>query len=228
MAASARIRAITFDVGGTLIEPYPSVGHIYAQVAAGNGYPDISPVKLNGRFAAACKARPKFQHSRAAWAELVDEVFCGMTLRKPSRTFFDELYDCFSQPKSWSLFKDVVPTLTALSSQKLKLAVISNWDERLRPLLRRLDLDRWFEVIVVSAEADCAKPDAAIFHRAAERLRLSPNAILHVGDDSDHDVHGAHAAGFNALLLRRSGKRRSRGVITCLDQLSSVCSRPLR
>ena len=28
------IKAITFDVGGTLIEPWPSVGHAYAGVAA--------------------------------------------------------------------------------------------------------------------------------------------------------------------------------------------------
>lgn len=222
MPASARIRAITFDVGGTLIEPYPSVGHIYAQVAAGNGCPDLSPVELSRRFAAAWKARPDFQHSRAAWAELVDEVLCGMTVRKPSRIFFDELYDCFSQPKSWRLFEDVVPTLTALSNQQLKLAVISNWDERLPPLLRRLDLEHWFEVIVVSGESGCAKPDPAIFRRAAERLGLSPREILHIGDDIAHDLQGANAAGFNALLLRRAGKRRSPGVINSLDQLPLV------
>ena len=224
MPASAPIRAITFDVGGTLIEPCPSVGHIYAQVAADNACPDISPVKLNRRFAAAWKARPYFQHSRAAWAELVDDVFRELVVCKPSRTFFDELYDRFSQPKSWRVFEDVVPTLAALSSQQLKLAVISNWDERLRPLLRRLDLEHWFEVIIISAEANCAKPDAAIFRHGAECLRLAPNAILHVGDDVEHDMHGARTAGFSALLLRRSAKRRSPAVITSLDQVSVACA----
>jgi len=31
------IRAISFDVGGTLIRPWPSVGHVYAEVAAQQG-----------------------------------------------------------------------------------------------------------------------------------------------------------------------------------------------
>ena len=212
-------------MGGTLIKPWPSVGHIYAQVAAENGCPRISPVKLNRHFAAAWRARPDFRHTRAAWAELVDEVFCGMTVRKPSRTFFSALYDYFSQPTSWLVFEDVIPALTALSRQQLKLAVISNWDERLRPLLRRLDLERWFEVVIVSSEVGWAKPDTAIFRCAAERLRLPAREILHIGDDMAHDVQGAKAAGFNALLLRRSGKRCSPAVITSLDQLAWVCGR---
>src|SRR5262249_44700851 len=49
------VRAITFDVGGTLIQPWPSVGHIYAEVAAHHGRRDISVEALNRQFAAAWK-----------------------------------------------------------------------------------------------------------------------------------------------------------------------------
>ncbi len=43
MKAEARIRTVTFDVGGTLIRPWPSVGHVYAETAAGHGVKRISP-----------------------------------------------------------------------------------------------------------------------------------------------------------------------------------------
>jgi putative hydrolase of the HAD superfamily len=214
------IRAVTFDVGGTLIEPWPSVGHIYAAVAARNDYPGLSPHDLNRRFAAAWRDRPDFQHSRLAWADLVDATFRGLTARPPSSTFFPELYDRFSEPDAWHVFGDVFTTLKSLAARKVKLAVISNWDERLEPLLRRLKLARWFDAIVVSCHAGRAKPHLGIFRQAASALRLPPAAILHVGDSPGHDVQGARAAGFSALLLRRNVKRSSSGVIHSLTELS--------
>ena len=43
------VEAITLDVGGTLIEPWPSVGHIYAEVAARHGV-QAEPEELTRRF----------------------------------------------------------------------------------------------------------------------------------------------------------------------------------
>ena len=60
MTTSATMRAVCFDVGGTLIEPWPSVGHVYAEVAVQFGITDIAPDALNMQFAAAWKARCGF------------------------------------------------------------------------------------------------------------------------------------------------------------------------
>ena len=75
--------------------------------------------------------------------------------------------------------------------------VISNWDDRLRPLLKSLELAHWFEVIHVSAEIGAHKPDARIFQTAAESLGTPPARILHVGDGEREDHQGALVAGFN-------------------------------
>lgn len=166
------IRAVTFDVGGTLIKVWPSVGHVYAEVAARHGVEGISVRQLDQRFADA-----------------------------------------------WHVFEDVVPTLEALSARGLRLGVISNWDERLRPLLERLRLAKHFEVIVVSREAGCSKPSGAIFKRAARKLELPTEAILHVGDDRSMDVRGARAAGLSALLLKRGAREGKTGQITSLAGL---------
>jgi putative hydrolase of the HAD superfamily len=52
----------------------------------------------------------------------------------------------------------------------------------------------FFTAIVSSAEAGAAKPDPEVFHLALERLGVSADRALHVGD-GDVDRDGAAAAG---------------------------------
>ena len=213
------IQAVTFDVGGTLIEVSPSVGHIYAEVAGRHGVTGLSASLLNRRFAAAWRAAGAFDHSRRGWARLVNATFRGLTARPPSQTFFAELYARFASPDAWRIFPDVLPTLHALAARGLKLGVISNWDERLRPLLKRLKLADYFEVVVVSREVRASKPVRAIFQHAVRRLGLPPGAVLHVGDDLSMDVRGARAAGLSALLLKRGAAAPRAGQIHSLREL---------
>ena len=204
------IQAVTFDVGGTLIELWPSVGHVYAEVAARHGVKGLSAGLLDRRFAAAWRAAKSFSHSRSDWAALVDATFRGLTDRPPSQTFFAELYARFAAPDAWRIYEDVVPTLEALAARGLKLGVISNWDERLRPLWSRLKLAGYFEAIVVSREVGSAKPARGIFEHAVRKLGLPPGAILHVGDSLAMDVRGARAAGLRpCCCAATAGARRT-------------------
>lgn len=221
-AVPPSIQAVTFDAGGTLIEPWPSVGHVYAEVAARHGVKGLSAALLNRRFAAAWRGATRFSYSRSDWAELVDTVFEGLADQPPSRTFFRELYDRFAEADAWRVFEDVAPTLEALAGRGLKLGVVSNWDRRLRPLLERLDLARHFAAIVVSREVGCSKPSPAIFAHAARKLRLPPEAILHVGDDRSVDLRGARKAGLSALLLDRKAKARRARQIKSLRELCGL------
>ena len=204
MRAEFAIRAVTFDVGGTLIRPWPSVGHVYAEVASQNGL-QISPELLNRQFAKAWKGFKGFNHTKADWGRMVDLTFEDLAQTPPSRSFFDQLYSRFSTPEVWHIYPDVHPALELLRNRGLRLAVVSNWDERLRPLLHSLELDRYFEEIVISCEVGVPKPSAVIFSRKAEVLRLNPGEILHVGDDPLADAEGAQAAGFKTVFLDRAG-----------------------
>ncbi|MCL4179187.1 MAG: HAD-IA family hydrolase [Verrucomicrobia bacterium] len=196
------IQAVTFDVGGTLIDPHPSVGHVYAEIAASFGGPTLDPHLLNHRFRAAWKAFPRQLHSAGDWAELVDQVFDDLVHPAPSRSFFPRLYERFADPDAWKIHADVLPTLEALRRDGIRIAVLSNWDDRLRPLLQRLELARFFDPIIVSCEVGAAKPDPAIFRFAASALELPPGLILHVGDDPILDLAAGHA-GLQAVLIDR-------------------------
>jgi putative hydrolase of the HAD superfamily len=197
------IQAVTFDVGGTLIEPWPSVGHVYAEVAAGFAMTGIDPVDLNRQFVQAWKHRQPFDYSHAAWRQIVNQTFMAITGEEPSAEFFGKLYEHFGKAAAWRIFDDVVPTLEVLRRLGFRLGIISNWDERLRPLLQSLQLERHFEIVVISHEVRHTKPAREPFQRATEQFGLPPAAILHVGDSRDADVAGARQAGMSAILLDR-------------------------
>lgn len=216
-----QIKGMTFDVGGTLIEPWPSVGAVYAEVAARHGLKTFSPEQLNARFKAAWKSRKSFEYSRQDWAALVDEVFDIPRSNSPSINFFPELYDRFGEPNAWRIFDDVLPALDALRTHRIRLAVISNWDERLRGLLRKLQLDSYFETLTISREVGFPKPSPVIFRHAAAALDLWPDSILHVGDSFELDVQGAKDAGFHALQIHRTTDKTHPGIIHSLVELAS-------
>jgi putative hydrolase of the HAD superfamily len=216
------IQAITFDVGGTLIQPHPSVGHVYAEIAERRTGQAFQPERLNRRFAAAWKARGDFQYTRPDWERLVDGLFEGMTDQPPSRTFFAELYDYFTEAAAWSIPGDVLPVLEELTMRGYRLAVVSNWDERLRPLLRNLKLDGFFGTIVVSCEVAFTKPSPVMFEVATHKLGVNSSELLHVGDSAVEDFEGARAAGLNSLLLDRDGAFEEHRRIASLDQLCAL------
>lgn len=197
------IRAVTFDVGGTLIAPFPSVGHVYADVAAAHGVNGLDAADLDRRFARAWKRHRPESYAKSEWATLVDATFDGLTPEPPSRTFFEDLYDRFTGTDCWRVFDDVLPTLIALRTRGFKLGLVSNWDERLRPLLVALELAPCFDACLISCEVRSAKPDGMIFAAAAEALDLKAREILHVGDSDREDAGGALMAGMQSLLIDR-------------------------
>lgn len=223
-AGRRAVKAVTFDVGGTLIEPWPSVGHLYAEAAQAILGARLEPALLNERFVAAWQTAHRlpggFNYATTEWAEVVRNTFAGLTPQAGEPELFHALWTRFTEPEAWHVFPDVLPCLETLAAAGIRLAVLSNWDGRLGPLLERLDLARHFEVIVVSAEVGAHKPSAEIFAHTAGRLGLPPEALLHVGDSAREDVEGARAGGWSSLLLRRGS--------VADDSISSLTELPRR
>jgi putative hydrolase of the HAD superfamily len=93
---------------------------------------------------------------------------------------------------------DVVRLMERLRG-RYRVGMISNATLKLEDELREHHrIDHLFDVIVNSARVGVAKPDARIFHVAAERVGAEPGACLHI-DDLPHNVAGARAAGFQAV-----------------------------
>ena len=95
--------------------------------------------------------------------------------------------------------------------ERFKLALISNYDHPpvLRSYLGELGLDRFFDTIVVSAEAGVEKPNPAIFDIALRSEGLKAEEAVFVGDMA-LDVDGARAAGLHPILIRRDDRNLDR------------------
>jgi putative hydrolase of the HAD superfamily len=193
---------------------------VYADVAARFGV-RAEPAELNRRFRYAWGTRQHFDHSRAAWFELVRQTFARH--RRLPEEFFPAVYERFAEPEAWRVFDDVEPILETLAGRGMRLAVVSNWDERLEPLLRALRLHSRFEALAVSCTVGITKPAPAIFHHALGQLGVSPAAAMHVGDRACEDAEGARAAGMSAVLVHRDrGSVPPDGAIRSLGDLSAL------
>ena len=98
-------------------------------------------------------------------------------------------------------YADTLPALAAMAA-RLPLVSISNGTAE----LDRIGLDGHFRFSVSACDLGVAKPDAAIFLHACERLGIEPRNVLHVGDDPQDDIIGAHAAGMRAAWINRNGE----------------------
>ena len=179
------------------------MGAVYAAVAREWGI-DCSADHLTARFIATWNDRSGFRYSREEWAEVVRSSFTGVA--EVSEELFDAIYQRFGEARAWLIYDDAIPTLQQLEQRGLKLAVISNWDDRLEPLLSELGLASYFDQILVSSKVGSQKPETRIFYAAAELLEVEADRILHVGDSLREDVEGARSAGFRAMRVRRNGK----------------------
>ena len=198
------------------------MGHVYAEVAARHGHQQLSPGVLNQNFKTAWQRFEHFRHTTDDWSALVDATFAGLIEPLPSRTFFPELYHRFCEPDAWHVFDDVRPTLDALKSRGLALGIISNWDDRLRPLLRRLKLDSYFDAVIVSCEVGAQKPAPRIFEAACQAIHSTAATSLHVGDSREMDYRGARKAGLQARWLRRGAQTRRPESILSLGELDKL------
>lgn len=89
------------------------------------------------------------------------------------RQIADKMYTDFAGPQNWSVYPDVVPTLHALRQKGLVLGVISNFDERLKPILNSLKLADLFDFVLGSYEAGFCKPDPRlVLGRFGDRVQL--------------------------------------------------------
>ena len=119
--------------------------------------------------------------------------------------YFLEAYEGFGRGKAWRVPRDVKPCLEALQGMRIRMAVISNFDERLTPLLRELGLAEYFEVMVASGPLGVHKPSVEIFHHVCRQLGVRPEEAWHVGDRLEEDMKGARAAGMGGILIDRVG-----------------------
>lgn len=205
-------KAIFFDAMGTLFFLTHSVGHHYALVGKELGL-NLDAEKLDRAFVDAWNSMParesiegpRENDDKDWWRALVEKVLDQLApkLSELDRdNFFEIAYEHFAEAGVWESYPEVVDVLEKLRP-RFRLAVVSNFDGRLRIILERLGISKFFSRVFVSSEVGADKPDPEIFRRALKMMKLAPNKVLHVGDDPERDWNAATAAGLRVFKLKR-------------------------
>lgn len=245
-----RFRWIAFDAVGTLIYPDPPVSRVYFEAARRHGS-RLSLEDVSQRFprvfreserldSLAFRAHPVLhanvpaissdgasERDRWRWivAQIVDDV-------PDTEACFEELFTHFARCSAWRCFDDVAPALSALRAAGHRLAIASNFDERLHALCDGIDALLPIECRVISSEVRERKPNAGFYRALLAAAGCTANELLMVGDDVENDIRGARDAGLAALLIdRRSparpGQLASLHELLSLESVQTVPSNPL-
>jgi putative hydrolase of the HAD superfamily len=206
------VRAIFFDAVGTLFHLTKTVGDHYALVGKEVGL-RLDADKLDRAFFSAWGKMParaaidgqREDDDKGWWRALVDLVLddAAPDLSEFDRdNFFEVAYEHFAEAGVWEIYPEVVEVLEKLRP-RFQLAVVSNFDGRLRFILEQLGISKYFPHVFVSSELGADKPDPEIFRRALQFISLPPDEVLHVGDDPERDWKSASAAGLAIFQLDR-------------------------
>lgn len=193
---------ISFDAAGTLIQPFPSVGVIYAEVLRDYGIHAV-PLEIEKKFRAAFKrvrSQPGTLLDQAAWKTIVEYTIQPWASHHLDAVF-ESLWQTFARPERWSIMPGVVPLLQHLQAKGYPLIVLSNNDQRLHSVMNGLELSQYFHRIFISVAIGYEKPDIRLFQHVTRALNISPHSILHVGDNIEEDHQGALNAGWQSYCI---------------------------
>lgn len=203
--AGFRYDRVVFDVGGTLTGFYQDAPFRDFLAQANLSALEEDARRFHRRLIANILAERDHAQGKGANQEELDNWWRGVFARTwPDRDdLAEEMLRWMLAGRFDRVFPDVMPALEALQAMGMPMAVISNFGTHLRDLLARLDLLRFFDRVVVSAEVGIAKPDPRIFDLLVEKVELPRQRLLYVGDHIGDDIEGARGAGLDAVLIDR-------------------------
>ena len=197
------IRAITLDLDDTLW-PFAPVGARVEQVQhdwllahcprTAARFPIVAMRELREQLNA---GHPQLAHDFSAMRKLT--LARAMQLSGDDPLHAEAAFEAFfAERNRVECYPDAAPALQRLAAC-VPLAALSNGNAD----LRRIGLDMYFRFQLGASEHGKPKPSPCIFHAACARFELSPHEVLHVGDDIELDVVGAHRAGLRSCWINR-------------------------
>ena len=96
--------------------------------------------------------------------------------------------------------------LTELKKKGYKLGIITNTvtsrEEHVRTALRKIDVEKYFNVMITSVDVGHEKPDERIFMTALRKLKVKPKDAVMVGNRISADIVGGNRMGMKTILFK--------------------------
>lgn len=181
------LRALLFDLDGTLVDTAPELAEALNRTLAALGRPPADAARVRGWIGDGARAllgkalgAPADEH---AWALFAAEyaAACGTNS---------------------ALYPGVRPMLERLAARGLRLAVLTNKEGRFaHQVLARHDITAHFDLLVAGDTLAVKKPHPGVVRHALDALGVDADEAALVGD-SPTDVRTARAAGLRAWIVR--------------------------
>ncbi len=182
------VRAVLFDLDGTLIDSAPDLGAAVDKLRTDRGLPSL-PMEM-------------YRPMTGAGARGMLAVAFGITPEHPEfaglrEEFFANYERCIDERSK--LFAGVPELVAALARQSLKWGVVTNKVTRFTSLIaQRVALFREAGAIVSGDSTPYSKPHPAPLLAAAEQLGIEPRECIYVGDD-ERDIQAGRAAAMGTV-----------------------------
>lgn len=237
MNSNHTIKAIFFDLDGTLRHSIPAGGDVFSDYVVSLGQ------RINEE---GCLRAMRWEH--LYWANSVDLrddllahsgetenfwieysrrrlVALGLSpsmakeLAPQVSAHMGEMY----KPES-IVPEDVRRTLPELKQAGYLMAVISNRSQPYHDVLASHNLNGFFHFSLAAGEVNIYKPDPGVFKHALDRANVTAQETVYVGDNYFADIVGARRAGLQPVLYDPSGVFPEADCITIwsFDELQSV------
>lgn len=201
------LRAISFDIGDTLVYDVPSVEDRVWSAAQTCGITFDRDRLTAGLRQAETLALAEYLVGRPPETPEVQQGMLREILTHtggaiPPDDVLAALGAAFlAVPFQRVLHSRALELLATLRSRGFVIGIVSDWEDTLEDMLREMGVMDYADGIAVSAIVGVTKPDPKLFRSVLADLGVSASECLHVGDYLELDVHGAHAAGMSSLLF---------------------------
>ena len=181
------VRAVMFDLDGTLVHTAPEIGAAINRMLAELGAAALSLEQIERFIGEGAQTLVK----RCIEAGTHDEADAAL-FDQAHALFFKHYADNVTESKP---YEGVIETLSALQAKGLRLACVTNKPERFTmPLLDKTGLLDFFEAVVSGDTLPKKKPDPIQLQYICAKFNVLEAEAMLVGD-SLTDVKAAHAAG---------------------------------
>lgn len=192
------IHAVLFDLDGTLLDRDTSLKYFISD-QYDRLHKQLSHIKKETYIARFIE----LDHHGYVWKDkvyqqLIDE-FAITSLA------WQELLDDYLKefPRHCVAFPHVMDMLDQLKREKMSLGIITNgFGQFQTDNIKALEIEKYFDVILVSEWEGIKKPDSKIFMKALAQLNREADETIFIGDHPENDIQAAQRIGMKTIWKR--------------------------
>ncbi len=207
------IKAVFFDIYGTIADFYPPKEDIQLRVAAKfNIFLDKNKIldayKIANNFLVNQNSifpiRKMNNEEKLSFFSNYEKIIIDNSGSNVDVDIAKNIWiEITKQKYDLKIFPDLIHCVNALRDMGLILGLISNINMSGKKIAKKLGVSTYFNYVFTSEDLGYEKPNKMIFEKSLDIAKLSSNEVVFIGDQVESDILGAKNANILPILLDR-------------------------